>query len=129
MTRIVMVGLLAFGLSVMTAAAQTPLRKAPAAPQTSVSAPVNLNTATTCMRPRVVHASADTYACPFVDLPHHRPYRTRHPWDRRITAEEMASIRWASPSVVIEVAYLGWARHSHLGGLSPEQFEVAHKPR
>lgn len=48
MTRIVMVGLLAFGLSVMTAAAQTtPARKAPAALQTSASAPVNLNTATT----------------------------------------------------------------------------------
>lgn len=47
MTRMMMVGLLAFGLSVMTATAQTTAaRKAPAAPQTSVSMPVNLNTAT-----------------------------------------------------------------------------------
>jgi competence protein ComEA len=47
MTRIVMVGLLALGLSTGMAAAHTaPSKKAPAVQNTSSAAPVNLNTAT-----------------------------------------------------------------------------------
>ena len=46
MTRMVMVMMLALGLSVATAAAQTGnSRRASAAPQTTATAPVNLNTA------------------------------------------------------------------------------------
>lgn len=52
--------------------------------------------------------------CPFVDLPHHIPYRDRHPWDRRLTRTEMAACRWVPPSEVIEVAHLGWTRHNLL---------------
>jgi bifunctional non-homologous end joining protein LigD len=53
-------------------------------------------------------------ACPFVDLPHHLPYRGRHPWDQRITGVDMATYRWVAPSVVAEFAYLGWTRHQLL---------------
>lgn len=53
-------------------------------------------------------------ACPFVNLPHHRPDRSRHPWDQRIGEADMRAIRWVPPAVVIEVAYLGWTRHELL---------------
>ncbi len=52
--------------------------------------------------------------CPFADLPHVVPYPKKHPWDDRITADEMARLRWVSPSEVIEVSYLGWTRHDLL---------------
>jgi bifunctional non-homologous end joining protein LigD len=53
-------------------------------------------------------------ACPFVDLPHHLPYRTRHPWDARITSADMTTLRWLPPALVVEVAFLEWGRHGLL---------------
>lgn len=52
--------------------------------------------------------------CPFTDLPHEISHPTKHPWDQRITRSEMAALRWVPPSEVIEIAYLGWARHGLL---------------
>ena len=52
--------------------------------------------------------------CPFVDLPHTMPYRQRHPFDQRIVASEMAGFRWVPPTLVAEVAFLGWGRHGLL---------------
>jgi bifunctional non-homologous end joining protein LigD len=52
--------------------------------------------------------------CPFTDLPHQMSRPTKHPWDQRITAAEMPRYRWLPPSEVIEVSYLGWARHGLL---------------
>lgn len=52
--------------------------------------------------------------CPFDDLPHVVSYRRRHPWDQRVTTDDMPGLRWVLPSEVIEVAYLGWARHGLL---------------
>jgi bifunctional non-homologous end joining protein LigD len=52
--------------------------------------------------------------CPFADLPHNMAYRGKHPWDQRITKDDMALFRWVSPSEVIEVSYLGWTRHALL---------------
>jgi bifunctional non-homologous end joining protein LigD len=56
-------------------------------------------------------------SCPFVDLPHHSPtdsHRRRHPWDQRLTTEDMATYRCLPPSEVIEVAFLEWGRHGLL---------------
>lgn len=50
-------------------------------------------------------------SCPFVNLPSYVPYRRRHPFDQRIGAAAMPSYRWVAPSVVCEVAFLGWTRH------------------
>jgi bifunctional non-homologous end joining protein LigD len=52
--------------------------------------------------------------CPFDDLPHDTAYAGKHPWDQRMTKEDMRGIRWLSPAQVIEVSYLGWARHGLL---------------
>jgi bifunctional non-homologous end joining protein LigD len=51
--------------------------------------------------------------CPFTDLPHDTG-RRKHPWDQRVTASDMAGCQWVLPHMVIEVAYLGWARHGLL---------------
>jgi len=59
-------------------------------------------------------ASSKSVACPFADLPHHLPYRRRHPWDQRITPADMPRMRWVPPSVVIETSFLGWERHGLL---------------
>lgn len=63
---------------------------------------------------RLSPSSAKPRVCPFVDLPHHMPYQTRHPWDNRVTVADMLSLRWVSPSRVIEVAFLEWGRHGLL---------------
>lgn len=59
-------------------------------------------------------SSPKARACPFVDLPHHMPSRTRHPWDQRVTAADMVAFRWVPPALVIEVAFLEWGRHGLL---------------
>jgi hypothetical protein len=51
---------------------------------------------------------------PFVDLPHHVPYRRRHTFDDRILAADMARYRWCPPTLVVGCAYLGWSRHDLL---------------
>lgn len=67
--------------------------------------------------------------CPFMDLPHHMPYRRRHPWDPRITGADMTTYRWVPPSEVVEVAFLGWGRHELLRDarfLGVREDKVAH---
>ena len=63
---------------------------------------------------RLPTSSLKPTACPFADLPHHMPYRTRHPWDQRVTAADMPGCRWVPPALVIEVAFLEWGRHGLL---------------
>jgi len=42
------------------------------------------------------------------------PYRTRHPWDHRVTTADTATFRWVPPALVIEVSFLEWGRHGLL---------------
>lgn len=56
-------------------------------------------------------SSLQPRACPFVDLPHRMPHRSRHPWDARIGSAHMLALRWVPPAVVIELAFLEWDRH------------------
>jgi hypothetical protein len=62
--------------------------------------------------------------CPFADLPHVVPYAKKHPWDDRITADEMRRLPWVPPTEVVEVSYLGWTRHDLLRQRGPEQSMV-----
>src|SRR5204863_36075 len=55
-------------------------------------------------------------ACPFDDLPHSMPSRSKHPWDRRLVAADLAVFRWIRPIVCVEVAFMGWDRHGLLRG-------------
>ena len=55
-----------------------------------------------------------SFACPFADLPHCIPYRVRHPWDHRLTAADVAEIRWIRPDYCIEASLVGLGRHGLL---------------
>jgi bifunctional non-homologous end joining protein LigD len=48
--------------------------------------------------------------CPFVNLP---SVRTSH-WGEGIAAEDMASLEWVKPVVVVEVAFTEWTRDGNL---------------
>jgi bifunctional non-homologous end joining protein LigD len=48
--------------------------------------------------------------CPFVNLP---SVRTSH-WGEGITAEDMPSLEWVKPVVVVEVAFTEWTRDGNL---------------
>jgi bifunctional non-homologous end joining protein LigD len=48
--------------------------------------------------------------CPFVDLPNSR---TSH-WGEGIGAQEMATLRWVRPELVVEVSFVEWTRDEHL---------------
>jgi bifunctional non-homologous end joining protein LigD len=58
-------------------------------------------------------------ACPFVDLPNAaRASR----WSEGITAEDMQTLRWVKPLVVVQVAFVEWTdggllRHARFVGL------------
>ena len=63
---------------------------------------------------RLPVSSLQWTACPFVDLPHHAPYRRHHPWDERIFLSRMSTIQWVPPTTVIEATHLGQTRHGLL---------------
>jgi len=48
--------------------------------------------------------------CPFVNLP---SARTSH-WGEGITADDMASLAWVKPVIVVEVAFTEWTRDGNL---------------
>jgi bifunctional non-homologous end joining protein LigD len=55
-------------------------------------------------------APLQTARCPFVNLP---SSRTGH-WGEGVTAEDMATLRWLKPAVVVEVAFTEWTRDNNL---------------
>ena len=46
-------------------------------------------------------------ACPFVNLPNSGG---RSHWGEGITAEDMATLRWVKPTLVVEVSFVEWTR-------------------
>ena len=54
--------------------------------------------------------SRSTVKCPFTNLP---TTKTSH-WGEGITDEEMANLRWARPTLVVEVAFTEWTRDGNL---------------
>jgi ATP-dependent DNA ligase len=50
-------------------------------------------------------------ACPFVNLPNSAG---KSHWGEGITAEEMTTLRWVKPRVVIEVAFTEWTAGGNL---------------
>lgn len=61
--------------------------------------------------------------CPFVDLP---DAERKGPWGEGITAEDMKTLRWVKPRVVVRIAFTEWTRHGHLRhaayeGLRPDK--------
>jgi bifunctional non-homologous end joining protein LigD len=48
--------------------------------------------------------------CPFANLP---TSKTSH-WGEGVTAEEMESLRWVTPKIVIEVTFTEWTRDGNL---------------
>jgi bifunctional non-homologous end joining protein LigD len=67
-------------------------------------------------------APARSPACPFVNLPSSRS----GPWGEGITAEDMASLCWVIPTVVVEVSFVEWTRdgvlrHSQFVGLREDK--------
>lgn len=53
-------------------------------------------------------------ACSFMNLPYKLPYRSRHPWEQRLTSADMPTFRWLPPTLVVEVSFLEWGRHQLL---------------
>jgi bifunctional non-homologous end joining protein LigD len=51
-----------------------------------------------------------TRNCPFTNLP---TTKTSH-WGEGITAEDMTTLRWVKPSLVVEVAFTEWTRDGNL---------------
>jgi bifunctional non-homologous end joining protein LigD len=51
-----------------------------------------------------------TTRCPFTNLP---STKTSH-WGEGVTAEEMETLRWVRPSLVVEVAFTEWTRDGNL---------------
>jgi bifunctional non-homologous end joining protein LigD len=49
-------------------------------------------------------------SCPFVNLPSTRPSH----WGEGVTQEDMAALKWVTPSVVVEVAFTEWTRDNNL---------------
>lgn len=67
-------------------------------------------------------ASEETGSCPFVNLP---SSRTGH-WGEGITAEDMKTLRWLKPKVVVEVSFVEWTkdgllRHSEFVGVRDDK--------
>jgi bifunctional non-homologous end joining protein LigD len=48
--------------------------------------------------------------CPFVDLPNSR---TSH-WGGGVTAEQMAEMRWLTPTLVAQIRFVEWTADGHL---------------
>jgi bifunctional non-homologous end joining protein LigD len=66
---------------------------------------------------RIAHAGTDR--CPFVNLPNSTG---KSRWGEGITAEDMKTLRWVKPSVVVEVGFVEWPadgllRHSTFVGI------------
>ena len=49
-------------------------------------------------------------SCPFVNLP---STKSSH-WGEGVTAEDMATLKWVTPSVVVEIAFTEWTRDNNL---------------
>jgi hypothetical protein len=49
--------------------------------------------------------------CPFVNLPNGTG---RRHWGEGITAEDMTTLRWVTPAIVVQVAFVEWTRDSLL---------------
>ena len=49
-------------------------------------------------------------SCPFVNLP---STKSSH-WGEGVTAEDMAALKWVTPSVVVEVTFTEWTRDNNL---------------
>lgn len=49
-------------------------------------------------------------SCPFVNLP---STQSSH-WGEGVTAEDMAALKWVTPSVVVEVTFTEWTRDNNL---------------
>jgi bifunctional non-homologous end joining protein LigD len=63
-----------------------------------------------------------TTRCPFANLPIER---SGH-WGEGITAEDMTSLRWVKPTLVVEVSFVEWTRdgllrHSEFAGIREEK--------
>jgi bifunctional non-homologous end joining protein LigD len=61
-------------------------------------------------------------ACPFANLPIDRSGQ----WGEGITAEDMTSLRWVKPRVVVEVSFVEWTRdgllrHSEFVGIRDDK--------
>ena len=70
-------------------------------------------------------APLETPRCPFVDLP---STKTSH-WGEGVTPDDMAKLRWITPTVVVEVSFVEWTsdgalRHSEFVALRTDK-----KPR
>jgi bifunctional non-homologous end joining protein LigD len=50
-------------------------------------------------------------ACPFSDLP---DAERKGPWGEGITAEDMKTLRWVKPTIVVRISFTEWTRHGHL---------------
>jgi bifunctional non-homologous end joining protein LigD len=55
-------------------------------------------------------APLETARCPFVNLPN---ARSSH-WGEGITGDDMKSLRWVRPRIVVEVAFTEWTRDGNL---------------
>jgi bifunctional non-homologous end joining protein LigD len=66
-----------------------------------------------------------TPRCPFVNLP---TSRTSH-WGEGITAEEMTTLRWVKPAIVVEVSFVEWTRDGSLRHASFEGLRDDKPPR
>jgi bifunctional non-homologous end joining protein LigD len=63
-----------------------------------------------------------TIACPFVNLPTSR----KSHWGEGVTADEMATLQWLQPRLVVEVSFVEWPRdgllrHSEFVGLREDK--------
>jgi bifunctional non-homologous end joining protein LigD len=68
-------------------------------------------------------AGSEVEKCPFVNLPNSEG---KSHWGEGITAEDMLSLRWVAPRVVIDVAFAEWTaganlRHAKYVGLRPDK--------
>jgi bifunctional non-homologous end joining protein LigD len=71
--------------------------------------------------------------CPFADLPNSTGYGR---WGQGVTEEDMAKLRWVTPSLVVDVAFVEWTRdgllrHPRLIGVRDDKNakEVVREPR
>ena len=65
------------------------------------------------MREHIFHrlAPSTLRVCPFVNLPNSTG---RSRWGEGVTAEDMDTLRWVKPAVVVEVAFTEWTRGGNL---------------
>jgi bifunctional non-homologous end joining protein LigD len=64
--------------------------------------------------------------CPFVDLP---DAERKGPWGEGITAEDMQTLRWVKPEIVVRVSFTEWTRHGHLRHAAFEGLRADKSPR